>query len=340
MAAVHRTAQSAQTAVDRMLAQVRASPVVHADETGWRQDGNNGYVWTFSTPTHRYFLRRGRGKAVVDEALSDSFSGVLVSDFYAAYHHYDGPKQRCWVHPCSSHGQALLRDIHDLRALYHDDAPLARWPTPSTGFTTGPKPSPIPSKSAAAPPNWPWNGSCSPSASLARTTRQGFRPSCADASSATSRNCSSSWPNRRCHRTTTPPSAACATWSSAARSAAALGRNRAPTEQDDPRLLIRHLARPRTKSPRRLPTVARRPTSLNCYLVQRNVAKCEELAYDVKPGWACAAWGGLGDLDALPFYIEEYRGHARLARWREIKERIGTSKTILPYRPSPIDGDN
>ena len=51
----------------------------------------------------------------------------MVSDFYAAYHHYDGPKQRCWAHPCSSQGQALLRDIHDLRTLYPDDAPLARW---------------------------------------------------------------------------------------------------------------------------------------------------------------------------------------------------------------------
>ena len=66
-----------------------------------------------------HFLRRGRGKAVVDEALGEAFSGVLVSDFYAAYHHYDGPKQRCWAH--------LLRDIHDLRARYLKDAPLARW---------------------------------------------------------------------------------------------------------------------------------------------------------------------------------------------------------------------
>ena len=98
-------------------------PVVHADETGWREDGHNGYVWTFSTPTERYFLRRGRGKAVVDEVLGDQFAGVLVSDFYAAYHHYDGPKQRCWAH--------LLRDIHDLRALYpdddRDDDRLAQW---------------------------------------------------------------------------------------------------------------------------------------------------------------------------------------------------------------------
>ena len=110
VSAIHQTAQQAQPAVAAILDRIRASPVVHADETGWRQNGNNGYVWTFSTPTERYFLRRGRGKAVVDEALGESFSGVLVSDFYAAYHHYDGPKQRCWAH--------LLRDIHDLVALY------------------------------------------------------------------------------------------------------------------------------------------------------------------------------------------------------------------------------
>ena len=43
--------------------------------------------WTFSTPTKRYFLRRGRGKAVVDEAPGQSFSGVLVSDCYAKDKH-------------------------------------------------------------------------------------------------------------------------------------------------------------------------------------------------------------------------------------------------------------
>ena len=63
--------------------------MVHVDETGWRENGVNGYVWTFSTPTERYFLRRGKGKEVVDEALGEFFSGVLVSDFYAAYHRYD-----------------------------------------------------------------------------------------------------------------------------------------------------------------------------------------------------------------------------------------------------------
>ena len=57
VSAIHQTAQQAQPAVAQVLDRIRASPVVHADETGWREDGANGYVWTFSTPTERYFLR-------------------------------------------------------------------------------------------------------------------------------------------------------------------------------------------------------------------------------------------------------------------------------------------
>lgn len=121
VAVLHQTARQAQGAVAAVQERIRASPVVHADETGWREDGANGYVWTFSTPTERYFLRRGRDKGVVDEALGAEFAGVLVSDFYAAYDHYEGIHQRCWAH--------LLREIHALRQLYPDDAGLARWAT-------------------------------------------------------------------------------------------------------------------------------------------------------------------------------------------------------------------
>ena len=53
--------------------------------------------------------------------------GILVSDFYASYDHYPGLKQRCWAHPVSSTGQALLRDIHKLKALYPEDAVLTKW---------------------------------------------------------------------------------------------------------------------------------------------------------------------------------------------------------------------
>lgn len=117
--AIHLAARQAQPTVAAMLERIRGSPVVQADETGWREDGVNGFVWTFSTATERYFVRRGRGKGVVDEVLGESFGGVLVSDFYGAYNHYPGLKQRCWAH--------LLGDIHELRASYPEDAALARW---------------------------------------------------------------------------------------------------------------------------------------------------------------------------------------------------------------------
>ena len=118
-AALQGVARQGQDTVTAIRDHIRASPVVHADETGWREDGVNGYVWTFSTPSDRYFLRRGRGKGVVDEVLGDEFQGVLVSDFYAAYDHYAGLHQRCWAH--------LLREVHALTQLYPDNTSLARW---------------------------------------------------------------------------------------------------------------------------------------------------------------------------------------------------------------------
>ena len=116
---VQAVAKRATPALAQIQAAVQESPVVHADETGWREKGVNGYVWTFSTPTERYFTRGKRSKEVVDAALGPTFSGTLVSDFYAAYHHYPGVHQRCWAH--------LLRDIHDLKEVYPTDAGLADW---------------------------------------------------------------------------------------------------------------------------------------------------------------------------------------------------------------------
>lgn len=119
--ALHRVAAAGAASLDRIRAAIRASPVVCADETGLREDGTNGYLWGFSTPRERYFVRGGRNKEVVDDVLGPAFAGVLVTDFYAAYDHYDGPHQRCWAH--------LLRDIHALVERHPADAALAAWAT-------------------------------------------------------------------------------------------------------------------------------------------------------------------------------------------------------------------
>jgi hypothetical protein len=101
--------------VAALKAQMQKSPIVHADETSWREDGQNGYLWSFSTPggpdgtaAVRYFERdRSRSHLVPRRILGGQFKGHLVSDFYSGYNDYACPKQLCWSH--------LLRDLHDLK---------------------------------------------------------------------------------------------------------------------------------------------------------------------------------------------------------------------------------
>jgi transposase len=119
VAASAAVAARAVAAVDQIQAAIRASPVLHADETGWREDGGNGYVWTFSTATDRLFVRGSRERAVLTATIGEDYGGVLVSDFYAAYTGYEGRHQYCWAH--------LLRDIDVLVDQHADDGALRGW---------------------------------------------------------------------------------------------------------------------------------------------------------------------------------------------------------------------
>lgn len=107
---------------DRLLAEARASPVVHMDETGWREDGQNGYIWCLVTdrpqPVRYYTYHRSRSGAVATELLG-TFAGHLVCDFYGAYNKYNGPHQRCWVH--------LLRDLRALRENHGAEGEVVAW---------------------------------------------------------------------------------------------------------------------------------------------------------------------------------------------------------------------
>jgi transposase len=112
-----------QSHVDTLKTQARASPILHADETGWRENGQNGYIWSFSTPGEeavRYYeYDHSRGQAVVKRILGGRFRGDLVSDFYCGSNDYAGKHQRCWVH--------LLRDLHNLKEAQAQDAVVVAW---------------------------------------------------------------------------------------------------------------------------------------------------------------------------------------------------------------------
>lgn len=120
---LHQVRRTLQGEVDALKQQARASPILHGDETGWRENGQNGYIWAFSTPgddaVRSYEYDASRGQHVVRRILGGQFTGHLVSDFYCGYNGYAGKHQRCWVH--------LLRDLHALKAAHVDDAAVLAW---------------------------------------------------------------------------------------------------------------------------------------------------------------------------------------------------------------------
>ena len=120
---LHQVRRTLQAHVDDLKTQARASPILHADETCWRENGVNGYIWAFATPgedaVRYYAYDHSRGQVVVKRILDGQFDGHLVSDFYCGYNLYAGKHQRCWVH--------LLRDLHALKEQQADDTDVVAW---------------------------------------------------------------------------------------------------------------------------------------------------------------------------------------------------------------------
>jgi hypothetical protein len=89
----------------KILAEMVASNVIHADETRIRLHTKTAYVWVFTT-FHEvvYFYSETREGSLVQSALAE-FKGVLVSDFYAAYDAIPCAQQKCMLH--------LMRDLND-----------------------------------------------------------------------------------------------------------------------------------------------------------------------------------------------------------------------------------
>ena len=119
-AILQTTARIGEEEYGRLRDEIRGSPVVHADETGWREDGVNSYIWSFSSPVVRYFVHKtSRAAEVAKGVLGEGFKGKLVCDFYSAYGALDVVCQRCWVH--------LLRDLKKLKEAYPDKPDVDEW---------------------------------------------------------------------------------------------------------------------------------------------------------------------------------------------------------------------
>lgn len=105
----------------QMKKQLRESAHVNADETGWRLDGENQWLWSFSNDKiSLYHIDKSRGQKVVKEILSEKYGGVLISDFLSAYNKIKAKaKQRCLIH--------LDRDLKKIMKRYSADESIVNW---------------------------------------------------------------------------------------------------------------------------------------------------------------------------------------------------------------------
>jgi transposase len=110
------------------LAEVLAQQlVIYVDETGWQVGQQACYTWVFSSAMHVLFrCGVGRGKAEAQAILGEQFSGIGVSDDYAAYKYLFSQHQLCWAHllrkaiklmlqhPTEGTYRQFLDDLYDL----------------------------------------------------------------------------------------------------------------------------------------------------------------------------------------------------------------------------------
>jgi hypothetical protein len=96
---LHRVVSHTEPAIAAIKGRIRASPAGQADETGWREDGANGSLWSACTPTLRseedHTCQRETSSLAV---VGPDVAGVLGSDCSAASNSHQGLYQRRWVY--------------------------------------------------------------------------------------------------------------------------------------------------------------------------------------------------------------------------------------------------
>jgi len=81
---------------EALAAEIPKSAVLHGDETGWRVNGETHWLWCFSNgQTTFYLIDRSRGSPALKQLFKETFAGILVTDFWAAYDAIVGGEHQC-----------------------------------------------------------------------------------------------------------------------------------------------------------------------------------------------------------------------------------------------------
>jgi hypothetical protein len=106
----HRIALMWEAVVPKLIEEYRQSHVKHADETGWRTDGANGYSWNFCTSDVSIFCFENTRSSKIPEKIfgTENLPGVLVVDRYNGYN-----KVPCKIQYCYAHLLRLVKALED-----------------------------------------------------------------------------------------------------------------------------------------------------------------------------------------------------------------------------------
>jgi len=81
---------------EQLLAEIKQSELLYADETGWKENGRLVWLWVLVTSTVTLFLIGGRSWDVLADIL-EGYAGWLMSDGWQVYRKY-ARRLRCWAH--------------------------------------------------------------------------------------------------------------------------------------------------------------------------------------------------------------------------------------------------
>jgi transposase len=119
----------------RLEQELKRSPVVNIDETGWKTAGGSRTLWGALTGRNAVFrIAPGRHAFEAKTLLGERFAGIVCSDRWRGYDYLDpGQRQLCWAHllrDFTAHSEGMaeqkrfgeggLRIAHQLFAAWQD----------------------------------------------------------------------------------------------------------------------------------------------------------------------------------------------------------------------------
>ncbi len=106
-----RAQKNARPVYEDLIEKIRTADLVHADETHWREDGANHFIWYAGNSDIAVFRSdSSRSSEAAKKLLGEKINGLLVADAYAGYNAIEvQARQSCLAH--------LIRKADNIQTL-------------------------------------------------------------------------------------------------------------------------------------------------------------------------------------------------------------------------------